>query len=153
MAIVTNRHGHRLDNFIYTSNESKLPSIGNVGGGHAVLMYKGQLIVCYNKYRDNWGLPGGGRENGESLSDCIKREIFEEIHQEVDVISLRGVSTVYIPRIDKSIYWAVFYGEVTEICEFVENEEMRSMQLWDMKRDIGDVDEVDLQITKMVLNI
>lgn len=152
MSIIISKHGHRLDNFIFASNEEDLLSIGHITGGHAVLMYEGKLIVCYNKYRSNWELPGGGKEIDESLLDCVEREIFEEIGQKVDKLALKGISSVYIPRMQKSILWAAFYGEVNEIFEFVENEEMAKMTLWDMKSDIGDIDEVDYRIVKMILD-
>ncbi|WP_062105608.1 NUDIX hydrolase [Bacillus niameyensis] len=153
MSIIINKQGHRLDNFKYATNESELLDVGNISGGHAVLMQRGKLIVCYNRYRNNWELPGGGRESGESLLDCVKREILEEIGQEIDILTLRGVSTVYIPRMGKPIFWAVFYGEIFELAKFTVNREMSHMRTWDMVSNIGDVDEVDFSIAKMVLKI
>jgi 8-oxo-dGTP diphosphatase len=151
MSIIINKHGHRLDNFMFASSESELLDIGNVNGGHAVLKHKDKLIVCYNRYRNNWELPGGGKQCGESLSDCVKREIYEEIGQQIDKLTLCGVSTVYIPRIRKSVLWAVFYGEVMELLEFTVNKEMSHMRLWDIGSNMGDVDEVDYHIAKMIL--
>jgi 8-oxo-dGTP diphosphatase len=151
MSIVISKHGHRLDNFIFISDEAKLPSIGNVNGGHAILRYKDKLVVCYNKYRNNWELPGGGKENGESISECVKREVYEEVGQRVDKLNLIGVSEVYIPRMGNSILWAVFCGEIDTLSYFLENDEMSKMTLWDMKSEIGDIDEVDFEIIKKVL--
>lgn len=44
MSIVVSKHGHRLDNFLFISDEAKLPSMGNINRGHAVLKYKNKLI-------------------------------------------------------------------------------------------------------------
>jgi hypothetical protein len=60
MSIIISKHGHRLDRFKYALNENELIDFGSINGGHAVLMYKGKLILCNNRYRDNWELPGGG---------------------------------------------------------------------------------------------
>ncbi|MBO0992754.1 NUDIX hydrolase [Bacillus sp. SD088] len=151
MSIITNKHGHQLESFMYTESEAQFQDIGSVSGGHAVLMHKNRLIVCYNKYRRNWELPGGGKEEGENLSDCVQREILEETGRKPDKLILLGVSTVYVPRIEKSIQWAVFYGEIMKISEFTANNEMSYMCEWDMVSNIGDVDEVDAHIAKIIL--
>jgi 8-oxo-dGTP diphosphatase len=152
MSIIINSHGHRLDDFIAVSDDIELQAIGNINGGHAIIMHKGKIIVCYNKYRNNWELPGGGKEKDEDLDECIKREVYEEVGQQVDNLIIKGVSSVFIPRMNNSILWAVYYCEIDTISNFVENEEMRKMILWDMKTDIGTVDEVDNKIIQIVIN-
>lgn len=44
----------------------------------------GRLLIVGNDYRDAgvgvlWGLPGGAREDGETLEACVVREIREEV--------------------------------------------------------------------------
>ena len=38
-----------------------------------------------------WGFPGGAMEPGESLSDCLRREVLEEAGLEVGITRLIGV--------------------------------------------------------------
>ncbi|MDF0665238.1 MAG: (deoxy)nucleoside triphosphate pyrophosphohydrolase [Nitrospira sp.] len=47
-----------------------------------------------------WEFPGGKREPGESLTDCLQRELFEELSIRVDlVIPYRIIQHDYLDRI------------------------------------------------------
>lgn len=46
----------------------------------------------------------------------------------------------------------MFYGKIDRLSAFTENDEMSKMTLWYMKADIEDIDEVDYEIVKKVLN-
>lgn len=149
--IIESKHGHKLIEFTSINTNEELANINCIGGGHAVLLYKGNLVVCWNKYRNNWELPGGGKEKGEELAACVIREISEEINQNITELKIQGVSKVFIPRMGKEILWAVFSGTLDTLSEFKENEEMAKMALWDFQSDIGDMDEVDMKIAEFVL--
>lgn len=152
MAIIVNKHGHSLNSFEYINDIDQLKDVQGIYGGNAILLYKGKLVLCWNKYRNNWELPGGGKEKGEDLTQCVIREIYEEISQIVTDLQICCLYKVFIPRINKEITGATFYGELKELTDFLANEEMSKMALWDMKSDIGDMDEVDMKIVDLILN-
>ena len=43
-----------------------------------VVIREGQLLLTYEVNTDQWFLPGGGLEEGESLETCVMRELAEE---------------------------------------------------------------------------
>lgn len=58
----------------------------------AILREDGRVLVCRRKknsrYELKWEFPGGKVESGESLQDCVKRELREELSVDVETIGL-----------------------------------------------------------------
>jgi 8-oxo-dGTP diphosphatase len=48
---------------------------------------EGRVLLLRHTYRRRspWGVPGGGLQPGETLEDCLRREIFEETGMRVEV--------------------------------------------------------------------
>jgi ADP-ribose pyrophosphatase YjhB (NUDIX family) len=53
----------------------------------------GELLLIHRTDNDNWALPGGAMDPGESMTDCAVRETFEETGIHVEVIGLVGIYT------------------------------------------------------------
>ncbi|WP_432974541.1 NUDIX hydrolase [Dactylosporangium sp. CA-233914] len=53
----------------------------------------GELLLIHRTDNDNWALPGGAMEPGESMTDCAVRETFEETGIHIEVTGLVGIYT------------------------------------------------------------
>ena len=61
-----------------------------IGCNGAIFKNKSVLLILRNDY-DVWSMPGGGLERGETLKECVRREVFEETGYEVSVKRLVGI--------------------------------------------------------------
>jgi ADP-ribose pyrophosphatase YjhB (NUDIX family) len=53
----------------------------------------GELLLIHRTDNDNWSLPGGAMEPGESMTVCAVRETFEETGVHIEVVGLVGIYT------------------------------------------------------------
>lgn len=70
------------------SANSLVPSANTV-----VVNEAGELLLIHRTDNDNWALPGGAMDLGESLVDTAVRETLEETGITCDVIGLVGIYT------------------------------------------------------------
>jgi 8-oxo-dGTP pyrophosphatase MutT (NUDIX family) len=81
----------------------------------------GQFLICYNIWREQWELPAGHIEDGETPQECAVREVFEETGQTVEINSLRLVGLANVREPNK--YWAIFITSIVELTPFLLNDE------------------------------
>jgi len=63
-----------------------------LGARGMVLDAEGRVFLIKHTYTEGWHLPGGGVEAGETLSDALSRELFEEGNIEITgPVVLHGV--------------------------------------------------------------
>ncbi len=53
----------------------------------------GDILVIERSDNGRWALPGGGHDLGESITDTVVREVWEETGLKVEVVSLSGIYT------------------------------------------------------------
>ncbi len=74
----------------------------------AIIKKEGKILICKRNIDNGglWEFPGGKREVGESLEECIIREIKEELDLVIEPVKIFAVST-YLYK-DIKIYFTVF---------------------------------------------
>ncbi len=130
--------------------ENEISKYNNVTGAFAIVNINGKFLLGYNKWRKQWELPAGGIENGESARKTAERELFEETHQKNSALVFRGLAKIKIPG-GEIRYQAIYHCFQTKLVTFdkKEDDEMDKIILWDLKQDIGYIDECDLKILEL----
>ena len=148
--IAKNKSGWILHEYI-SIQEEQISEYPNVTGSYAIVKVGDRYLIGYNDWRKQWEFPAGGIENGETARQAAYRELLEETHQGNLELEFKGLFKVTDSH-GKQKYQAVFLGQkgVLEPFVYSENDEMSKISLWDMKEDIGYVDELDVAIVKAI---
>ena len=148
--IAKNKSGWILHEYI-SIQEEQISEYPNVTGSYAIVKVGDRYLIGYNDWRKQWEFPAGGIENGETARQAAYRELLEETHQGYLELEFKGLFKVTDSH-GKQKYQAVFLGQKGALEPFVysENDEMSKICLWDMKEDIGYVDELDVAIVKAI---
>jgi ADP-ribose pyrophosphatase YjhB (NUDIX family) len=65
-----------------------------VPGGSAIVVDEhGRVLLQRRTDSGNWALPGGTMDIGETLGDCIVREVKEETGLDIEITGLLGIYT------------------------------------------------------------
>ena len=107
----------------------------------------GRILLHRRRDNDMWALPGGVMELGESISDCVIREVKEETGLLVDPKRIVGIYS------DPKHVFAYDDGEVRQefsicfACEVLSGEQEVSSESYEVaffeERDVADLPMVD----------
>ncbi len=82
---------------------------------------KGELLVVKENNREEWELPGGGMDHGETFEEAMKRELFEEISYDGNLtMNIAGVNEAKIleSRAQETWQMHLIYDVQTEHTDF-----------------------------------
>jgi 8-oxo-dGTP pyrophosphatase MutT (NUDIX family) len=54
-------------------------------GAACVILNKGKVLMVENTKSGYWSFPGGHLHEDESLIDCVKREVYEEVGKQITI--------------------------------------------------------------------
>ncbi|AGC67049.1 hypothetical protein Cst_c00160 [Thermoclostridium stercorarium subsp. stercorarium DSM 8532] len=82
----------------------------------AIIRKNGKILICKRGAGGNcghlWEFPGGKQEDGETLTECLERELNEELGVKIRV---KGVFDTVVYRYpDREIFFTFFNAEIEE---------------------------------------
>lgn len=69
---------------------------------YAVCLFQNKMVIVYHEKMQTWGLVGGSIEKGETLEECLTREVQEESNMRIT--DLKPVGYQEVKTGDKTIY-------------------------------------------------
>lgn len=99
-----------------------------------VLDEQGQILLMCHTYRPDtpWGLPGGGLRPGESLEECLQRELREEANMEVEIDKLLSVQSHFDRQLVDMIF-ACHPAPGQSLANFQPNAEVSEARFFDIE--------------------
>jgi 8-oxo-dGTP diphosphatase len=103
----------------------------------AVIVRDGKVLIAKRK-EGKWEFPGGGLEDNETLEECLKRELMEEMG--VDVERLEKFMCVEKGGIKLHVFIARYNGNIIkkehEAIKWVDFEEIKNYEFMDADREV-----------------
>ena len=151
MALLVTQSGIEVFNFIYTDKpeipkaDSHIPLIWTI----VVAQFKDGYVSAYNFNREQWEIPSGGIEPGESPEDCARRELLEESGQIAGELYCKGLFKMRDDGLESPIYAAVYYTEIESLQPFTPNNETNRMRIW----HTADPEEKSTELSRWVIKM
>lgn len=118
-----------------------------LSGSFVIIECDRKYLLCFNRFRQQWELPAGKREHGETALQCAKRELLEETGQEIIDLAFRGIARQQNRSANKIKHNPIFYASVKQLTPFIENAETTHIMLWDLLEPVH-IDQADLELLK-----
>lgn len=143
--IITKNNGFEFLGFLVVQ-ETEIYDYHRLAGSYTVIKCDDKYLLCYNTLRKQWELPAGQREKNETPKDCAIRELYEETGQSVSELLFRGLLKVKNIISGEIKYNPVYFTTLEKLQPFHKNNETSEILLWDLKQQIGYIDEVDIKV-------
>jgi 8-oxo-dGTP diphosphatase len=101
----------------------------------AAVWHDRYLLLVFDRHRNNWELPGGRIDPGETPHDAAVRELHEESGLRLPALTLAGYGLFHLTHPPRDEYLALYTGRAPTLhTAFTPNEEISAIHWWDTAR-------------------
>jgi tRNA threonylcarbamoyladenosine biosynthesis protein TsaE len=119
-----------------------------------VAEHDGRVLLVHNAWRDEWELPGGMIDAGETARQAAVREFREETGTPApEAVDFVGVGTVQLGHERRIEYVAVYRARLAELLDFTAGEEVDKLAWWDALRDFPGLSPIDEHLARIALGL
>ncbi|MFP3963052.1 NUDIX hydrolase [Actinomadura fulvescens] len=110
------------------------------------------LLLVYDRFRQQWELPGGGIDPGEAPLQAAVRELYEESGLDLPALVLAGYARFWLSTPPRQEYAAVYTADVAERHDdFTPNEEIGAIRWWDATTPLPEEAQIlDVTLARLV---
>jgi 8-oxo-dGTP diphosphatase len=150
--IATDNRGNALLAFT-AGEESDLESLEQAlpcAFSLVLVWHHGRCLLVFDRWKQTWELPGGGREDGESPRAAALRELAEESGERPATLDYLGVVRIHLASAGREELGAIYQAHIDQPHPFVPNDEIEKVTWWDPADPIADADAPDLALIRIV---
>jgi 8-oxo-dGTP diphosphatase len=142
---IRDRVGNALVDIRFIAEEAVPASLVVVLHGDAVLM-------MFDAWREQWELPGGTREQGETAQQTAVRELREETGIDMPDLTFAAVAEFELTRPARRELLAVYRVQLQTVPRLVVNDEALGFRWWRPAEPVSDdMSPLDAEIARRVV--
>jgi 8-oxo-dGTP diphosphatase len=118
-----------------------------------VVRFEDAVLMLFNDWRQQWELPGGMREPGETARQAAVRELAEETGISSVDLDFIAVAEVDLRRPNRQEYTAIYRTDLQDVPQLVVNEEASAFLWWDPQSSVtGQMNPIDAEMVRRTIH-